>query len=179
MGLQLRGRTAANGPAKGFSKNWTITQREGKSMRTFTCAAVTLAAVALLAPFGRAAFAQAGSTGGTLGNTDKSISGDRREEPAAPKSQAHRSASAPAKAKTKSSGCGNVVGAYQWAVGIGVLKSGGVATSSVPGVQGTWTCTNGQVTVIWNNGYTDHLTPTPNGFSAVNSGGIHFDVVRM
>jgi hypothetical protein len=48
-------------------------------MRTFTCAAIMLAAAALSAPFDGAAFAQAGSTGGTLGNTDKSISGDRQE----------------------------------------------------------------------------------------------------
>jgi hypothetical protein len=148
-------------------------------MRTFTCAAIVLAAVALSVPFSGTAFAQAGSTGGTLGNTDKSISGERREEPATPKSHTHRSVSAPAADKTKSSGCGNVVGTYQWVVGIGVLKSGGVAASSVAGVQGTWTCANGQVTVVWNNGYTDHLTPAPNGFSAVNSAGIHFDVVRM
>jgi hypothetical protein len=36
------------------------------------------------------AMAQAGSTGGTLGNTDKSISGERREEPAEPKSRPQR-----------------------------------------------------------------------------------------
>jgi hypothetical protein len=142
-------------------------------MRTFTCAAIMLIAV------GEAAFAQAGSTGGTLGNTDKLISGERSVEPATPKSRPHKVASAPAEAKSKSSGCGNVVGAYQWAVGTGVLKSGGVAASSVPGVQGTWTCANGLVTVVWNNGFTDHLTPTPNGFSAVNSAGMHFEVVRM
>jgi hypothetical protein len=48
-------------------------------MRTFTCAAVMLLTAAASAPFGGAAFAQAGSTGGTLGNTDKSISGDREQ----------------------------------------------------------------------------------------------------
>ena len=36
--------------------------------------------IALSAAEASAACAQAGSTGGTLGNTDKSISGERREE---------------------------------------------------------------------------------------------------
>jgi hypothetical protein len=48
-------------------------------MRAFTCLAITLAIVAVSALFAGTAFAQAGSTGGTLGNTDKSISGDREE----------------------------------------------------------------------------------------------------
>jgi hypothetical protein len=48
-------------------------------VRTFTCAAIMLATAAVSAPFARTAFAQAGSTGGTLGNTDKSISGEREE----------------------------------------------------------------------------------------------------
>jgi hypothetical protein len=48
-------------------------------MRTFTCAAIMLVTVALSAPFTGTAFAQAGSTGGTLGNTDKSISGEREQ----------------------------------------------------------------------------------------------------
>jgi hypothetical protein len=72
-------------------------------MRTLTCAAIMLVVVVLSVPFGGAAFAQAGSTGGTLGNTDKSISGEReeprreREEPRkkpAPKEAGH-TASAP------------------------------------------------------------------------------------
>jgi hypothetical protein len=46
-------------------------------MRAFTCAAIMLVTVAASAPFTEMAFAQAGSTGGTLGNTNKSISGDR------------------------------------------------------------------------------------------------------
>jgi len=143
-------------------------------MRKFTCAAIMLAAVALSAPFGGTAFGQAGSTGGTVGKQDKSISGG--EEQTAPRSQTHRSASAPPTAK--SSGCGNVVGAYKWPVGIATIKSGGVAIG-VPGVQGTWTCTNGEVTIVWNNGYTDHLTPIPGGFSGVNNVGLQFTAPRM
>jgi hypothetical protein len=147
-------------------------------MRTFTCGAIMLAAVALSAPFGEAAFAQAGSTGGTLGNTDKSISGDRREEPAAPKSQTpHRSASAPAEAKSKSAGCGNAVGAYKWAVGTTVINADGTATNGVN--QGKWTCAGGQVTITWISGHVDHLTPTAGGYSVMDNMVGQFNAVRM
>src|ERR1700722_2536708 len=151
--------------ADSAKRNWTSASflREGDSMRTFTCAAIMLIAVA------EPAFAQAGTTGGTLGNTDKSISGDRREEPAAPRSQTHRSAPAPPAAK--STGCGNAVGVYKGFSGITtIIKSGGTAALA-NGTQGNWTCANGQVTIVWNNGFTDHLRPKPGGFSAVNNVG--------
>jgi hypothetical protein len=149
-------------------------------MRTVACAAVMLIAVAVSAPFAATVFAQAGSTGGTLGNTDKSISGERREEPATPKSQTHRSASAPAANKSKSSGCGNAVGTYKYPLGrVAVFKADGTTTISPFEDQGTWTCANGQVTVVWKSGYTDHLTPTPGGFSVVNNTGTQFEVARM
>jgi hypothetical protein len=54
-------------------------------MRALLIAAV----ICVSAPFGGAAFAQAGSTGGTLGNTDKSISGER-EEPRRPEKREER-----------------------------------------------------------------------------------------
>jgi hypothetical protein len=123
------------------------------------------------------ALAQAGSTGGTVGKQDKSVSGG--EEPAAPKSQVHRSASAPAAGKSKSSGCGQVAGAYKGFSGIiTVIKADGTSTLA-DGHQGNWTCANGQVTIVWNNGFTDHLTPKPGGFSAVNNLGWQFEFVRM
>jgi hypothetical protein len=45
-------------------------------MRALACAAIALVTIAVSGP---TAFGQAGSTGGTLGNTDKSISGNREE----------------------------------------------------------------------------------------------------
>ncbi|MGA8612432.1 MAG: hypothetical protein WB760_12045 [Xanthobacteraceae bacterium] len=123
------------------------------------------------------AMAQAGSTGGTVGKQDKSVSGS--EEPAKAKSQPHKLASRSAADKSKSSGCGNVVGTYKWLLGTTtVIKADGTTTVS-SGPQGKWTCASGQVTIVWNNGATDHLTPTPGGFSAVNNFGIQFDAVRM
>jgi hypothetical protein len=44
-------------------------------MRTFTCATIMLVTTALSVPFAGTAFAQAGSTGGTIGKSDKSESG--------------------------------------------------------------------------------------------------------
>jgi hypothetical protein len=65
-------------------------------MRTFACAAVMLIAIAVAVsvPFAATVFAQAGSTGGTLGNTDKSISGSREEpqEATSPRERSKRAA---------------------------------------------------------------------------------------
>jgi hypothetical protein len=63
-------------------------------MRAFACAAIALVTIAVSGP---TAFGQAGSTGGTLGNTDKSISGDReqpREAPTHPRERAKRASGA-------------------------------------------------------------------------------------
>jgi hypothetical protein len=66
-------------------------------MRAFICAALLLVAASVSVPFAGTAFAQAGSTGGTLGNTDKSISGER-EEPRQPAEPRRRHAEPGAKA---------------------------------------------------------------------------------
>jgi hypothetical protein len=47
-------------------------------------------AVAVAMPFADAAFSQAGSLGGTLGQTDKSLSGQRQDEPRTPPKAAPR-----------------------------------------------------------------------------------------
>lgn len=48
-------------------------------MRAFTCAASILMIAALSLPFSGTVFAQAGNTGGTIGNRDKSVSGGEEE----------------------------------------------------------------------------------------------------
>ena len=48
-------------------------------MRAFTCAASMLIVAAVSVPFAGTAFAQAGSTGGTIGNRDKSVYGGEEE----------------------------------------------------------------------------------------------------
>jgi hypothetical protein len=112
-------------------------------MRTVTCAAIMLIAVA------GAAFAQAGSTGGTLGNTDKSISGERpAAEPAAPKS--HRSASAPA--APKSSGCGRILGKWLWFNGVTVIVNANNTTTQSDGHSASVACADGVYTFNWGIG---------------------------
>jgi hypothetical protein len=125
------------------------------------------------------AIAQAGSTGGTVGKRDKSVSGS--EEPAKPEARPHHQlASEPAEGKSKLSGCGNVVGTYKWLVGTTtVIKSDGTTTNT-DGNRGNWTCASGQVAIAWKNGQVDHLTPKPSGFSVLNTNsGVQFDGVRM
>jgi len=53
-------------------------------MRTFTYVTIALIATAISVPFARTGFAQAGSTGGTVGNRDKSVSGGSKREPERP-----------------------------------------------------------------------------------------------
>jgi hypothetical protein len=148
--------------------------------QSFALAVATLIYCFALA--GTPAIAQAGSTGGTVGKQDKSISGS--EEPAKPKSRPHKAASAPAEGKSKSSGCGNVVGTYKWYLGMTstAIDSDGTTTNSYGGNRanrGNWTCDNGQVTIVWKNGYVDHLTPKPGGFSVVSPTVGQFDATRM
>jgi hypothetical protein len=117
-------------------------------MRAFACAAITLVTMAALVP---TAFGQAGSTGGTLGNSDKSISGERREEPAPPtKSQTHRSASAPAAAK--SSGCGPILGKWLWFNGVTVVVNANQTTTQSDGHSASVACTDGVYTFNWGIG---------------------------
>jgi hypothetical protein len=124
------------------------------------------------------AMAQAGSTGGTVGKQDKSVSGS--EEPARPKSRSHKSISASVEARSKSSGCGNVVGAYKWALGTTTVFKADGTTANSSGNQGNWTCANGRVTIIWNSGgFVDRLTPTSNGYSVVDNIAGQFDAPRM
>jgi hypothetical protein len=137
-------------------------------MRTFTCAAIMLAAVALLLRFGGAAFAQAGSTGGTVGKTDKAVSGAGEEQAPAPR---RNSTSAKAAPVEKNSRC-NVVGTWSasWqGIGAGsdvwIIKSDGSA-SATSGYQGTWTCTDGAFVATFNHGFgSDRLVVSASGRS--------------
>jgi hypothetical protein len=74
---------------------------------TFVLLSTTmLIAAAVYMPFSMTAFAQAGSTGGTLGNTDKSISGEREQPREAPR---HSTRERPKRASAPLSVSGNWV----------------------------------------------------------------------
>jgi hypothetical protein len=142
----------------------------GAIMRTFICGAAILIAV------GGTAFGQAGSTGGTLGNTDKSISGERREEPSTqPKSREpkpHAARKASENASAARSGCQRIVGTWKWGLGFTVIiKSDGTAHHSGGG-DGTWTCQNGRYAFVWSIGITDHVSLSADGNSVVGSNNV-------
>lgn len=151
-------------------------------MRTFACAAIMLIAVA------GAAFAQAGSTGGTLGNSDKSISGDRdsgekteRQRPVPKRDRHAAKPSDEASSETRGSSCNRIVGTWKMILDIVInIRPNGTA-SSANGLTATWTCRDGRYDVVWSNGFTDHVTVLADGNSAdvVNNIGYHGSYTRF
>jgi hypothetical protein len=146
-------------------------------MRALLFVAITAAAYV---PFASTAFSQAGSTGGTLGNTDKAISGDRREEPSS--RQEPRSPHSTPRA-SQNAGCQRIVGAWAWHYTLGttetVFRSDGTGTSST-GLTSSWTCNSNVVTVKWSHGYTDRAQISPDGrsLSITNNVGDSFSATR-
>jgi hypothetical protein len=130
------------------------------------------------------AFARAGSTGGTLGNTDKSISGERREEPSPrqkprePKPHAAPKTDAPN--KRASSSCGKIAGSWKWGGVMIAIKIDGTAQHAIGG-GGTWTCNDRQYVFSWSNGITDHVTLSADGnsLSGSNNLGWTFSGARL
>lgn len=144
-----------------------------------------LIAVLILAVADQAAFAQAGSVGGTIGKTDKSVSGDQ-DQPSA-RRERHASPSPGADSKSKSAGrkaqsrtqagdessaaparssCGNIVGTWSWPNGsvMAFYKNGGAGTAGKP-PGGTWRCSGSKIIAVFNNGGRDQYVVAPDGNS--------------
>jgi hypothetical protein len=144
-------------------------------------AIAAVAAMLLSAPVSKPASAQAGGTGGTIGKQDKSASGG--EESVKAKPRPHK-ATQVAKTEEKSGkvagACAYAVGTFTGAFGITeVIKPDGTSTHSADGT-GKWTCSDGKVSISWNNNITDYFTPTADGsFPVVNSIGFHFTMKRL
>jgi hypothetical protein len=138
-----------------------------------------LATTLMAASIHATAFAQAGSTGGTLGNTDKSISGDRREEPSPRQKPQEPKPHAARKADTGSS-CAKIAGSWKWGDIIIAIKSDGTAHHAIAG-SGTWTCNDRQYVFSWSNGITDHVTLSADGnsLSGSNNLGWTFSGTRL
>jgi hypothetical protein len=112
------------------------------------------------------ALAQAGSTGGTVGKTEKSISGgedaDRpRAAPLAKRPAAKEQETSPGRS------CGRIVGRWSWYLNLteSVFHKDGTAGHS-GGATGRWTCAGGTVSVVWGDGgnaRTDRITVSPDG----------------
>ncbi len=103
------------------------------------------------------ALAQAGSTGGTIGKTDKSESGGPPSPAEAqPRKPPGASRNAPA------SSCSRMPGSWSWFNGATVVISPG-GTASDGRHTATWSCANGSVVMHWNHGYTDRLSLSQDG----------------
>jgi hypothetical protein len=133
----------------------------------------------LLASAGAVAQVQPGSTGGNVGQQDKSMSGGSLPEdslPAARKQKPHRPVAnqrneEPDKAKVSS--CGRIAGTWKWGLGyIVVVKMDGTAHHAGVG-SGTWTCSGGQYVFVWPGaGITDHVSLSTDGNSIAGSNSI-------
>jgi hypothetical protein len=143
-----------------------------------------LACAVLLFP--ATVFAQAGSTGGTIGKTDKSISGG--ETPSEPqhrpegKRPPHATITSE---KTSGNRCQKIVGRWTWNDAGGITKavfsSGGTGQNTVRGLTSSWTCSgDGIATVSWSNGISDRVTISRNGnsLSIANPYGGVYSAVR-
>ena len=139
-------------------------------MRAFACAAIALVTIAVSGP---TAFGQAGSTGGTLGNTDKSISGDREEprQRTEPREQAPRRAPrkpAIASRSDETKGiCSKLVGTWTWnhVVPLTVVFSANGTAEASNGAHGTWVCHAGIVDVTFSDGGPFQLAIAADGSS--------------
>ena len=114
-----------------------------------------------------AAFAQAGSIGGTVGKQDKTISGseeaDRPRAAPPPKPPA-------AKPQESASGhsCGRIVGRWSWYLGVSdsVFHKDGSALHPASGATGKWSCAGDTVNVTWSyqgTVRTDRITLSQDG----------------
>jgi hypothetical protein len=108
-------------------------------------------------------FAQAGSTGGTIGKTDKSQSG-ADETPSARPEPITRKPTKPADVPRNiaTSSCSKMPGNWAWFTGVtAVIRPNGTATAGP--YSATWTCANDAVIMHWSHGYTDRLRLTRDG----------------
>ncbi len=152
----------------------------GGRSRVIAIGTAALVVVALMALRPTETLAQAGNVGGTIGNRDKSISG---EKPATPRraAPATRKATAAAKDEVKSKGkrCPSIAGAWNsWAAGLfgkgdAVFGKDGSATHR-SGITGTWRCENGQLHITWSDGKPGLVHLSPDGKKITNAaGGVH------
>ena len=140
--------------------------------------------IALSATGASGAFAQAGSTGGTIGKTDKSISGDR-EEPRHERAEPRKKPAPKETSHTASgSSCRNIVGTWKWYLGLSQTTYLADGTSrSTFGTTGTWQCAGNGISGEWSNGsIKEHYVLSPDGdilfVRSSWNGGVSFAATR-
>ena len=136
----------------------------------------------LMAPASGIAQVQPGSTGGSVGKQDKSISGGGSLEVPGPtprEAKPHQTTkTSPGK---ENSSCGRIVGTWKMGAGIRVVvKRDGTAHHDFAG-NGTWKCDDGQYVFVWSNGITDHMSVSADGASiaGTNSVGMTYSGTRF
>jgi hypothetical protein len=138
----------------------------------FVCGVVLIAGFASIAT-PKLAAAQAGSTGGTIGKTNKSVSGgDTTKQTVTSRGQLSSG-----RGGNQGGACRKMVGTWNWDGGDAVFDPDGSARfSGIMTHTANWRCSEGLVIVVWSNGITDRITVAPDGnsVSVTNSYGKTF-----
>jgi hypothetical protein len=143
------------------------------------------AAIVMLAIFepNSSVLAQSGSVGGSVGPSEKTLSGERSAvKPAAPaphrptaarrtEPEPRAPAAAPKEAAAGSSRCQMLVGNWSFSNGVGVVFKPGGGLSSTTGDGGTWSCDNGMVAAHWPH-WTDHYLVSSDGAHITGNSGL-------
>jgi hypothetical protein len=125
-----------------------------------TCAALIVPATV---------FAQAGSTGGTIGKTDKSISGGEERIESHPTSPLQKRGKVTDDKKSteneKNAGCARIAGTWNWVWGFTrvFLPAGKIPSNDRGG--GTWTCKGDDYVAKFADGSEDRLKMSSDGGS--------------
>jgi hypothetical protein len=132
--------------------------------------------IALLAT-DRIAVGQAGSIGGTVGKTDKSISGDEPEQRQIPVQR-------PNVEKSTANSCHRIVGTWSWhsnpLMNLEAVFRRDGSNSGAGGFTGHWSCAGTKVTATWSNGAVDTISISSdgNGLAIQNNWGASFTAER-
>jgi hypothetical protein len=147
--------------ARPLAFDYPYTVGRGGNAMTKSIAIAVVCCLAILVAADRSAFAQAGSTGGTLGKTDKSASGGEEG-----RSQTERkrvtTRSEPRNATERS--CSTIVGTWRWFTAfqngdVVIFKADGSGlNASKNNEPGKWTCSGGEYVLTWSAaGNVDHV----------------------
>jgi hypothetical protein len=154
-----------------YSTNTMPPRISGDSMRRGAFIAIALMALSHFA-FANvtAALAQAGSTGGTIGKTDKSLSGGQEQgEPQRQPEKKQLPRSPSTSEKKTGDPCRKLIGRWAWNNAGGtsetVFSSGGTGQNAAFNLTNTWKCSGGIAMVRWSNGGSDHVTISRDGNS--------------
>ena len=158
-----------------------MTQAQGGRLRRIVQMAMAAAIFTLIAVMPPAAQVQPGNVGGTIGNRDKSVSGETSPPRSTPKPRKAVTSTATATTTQKSKGqrCPNITGAWNsWASGMfgkgdAVFNKDGTATHR-SGIPGKWRCEDGQLHIEWSDGKPGLVRLSADRKQILNaSGGVH------